>query len=321
MGIQNEIEEHLRQGYAPQQLIDMGYKKSTVYNVYQSIKSYMVPVNRPKWVIENITPWPIRHLPGQKMSMIFSFKNTSDKDVYLHRIGVHFEWMKDPYEWFAQEVRDLIKPNQKRLFTFLISIPIEIPLGEYEILFGIEAQYLPISSYLDQSNQTQWSEPLVFHVKHPLKGIKVFISHSTEDIQIVNELEKRLDNYGVQAIIAEDIPEPGAVLEEKFKAKIRESTVFLALLTESSVRSKWVVMESEYAQSIGTPIIPLKEKSLRYESSVEWVEFSKYESPDSIFQKVMEAIKKTQPSNPPLGVILGIGILAFLAALIFGDSG
>ena len=320
MGIENEIEEHLRQGYTPQQLIESGYKKSTVYKVYKTIKSYTVPMNRPEWAIENIRPMPLRRLPGQKASISLSFKNTSDKEIYLYRIGVRPEWMKESNEWFAQEVRDLIKPDQKRFFTFLLPVPRDIPLGEYEILFGTEAQYLPVSSYMDQLIQTQWSEPLIFHVKHPLTGTKVFISHSTEDLQIVRELEKRLDNYGVQGIIVEDIPKPGAVLEKKIEAKIRESTIFLAILTEDSVRSKWVVWEAEYAQRIGKPLIPLKEKSLSYESSIEWREFSKYEDPDSIFQKVMESIKRVQPTTSPFGVILGVGILAFLAALIFGGS-
>lgn len=320
MGIENEIEEYLRQGFTPQQIIDKGYKKSTTYKVYKTIKSYMVPTQQPNWVIENIRPWPLRHLPGQKASLSFSFKNTSDNDMYLYRIGIHSEWMKDPYEWFAQEVRDLVKPNQKRFFTFLLPVPRDIALGEYEILFGTEMQYLPATGYMNQSKQTLWSEPLVFHVKHPLTGKKVFISHSTEDIQIVRELEKRLDNYGVQVIIAKDIPEPGAVLKNKFEAKIRESTIFLAILTEDSVRSKWVVWETEYAQRIGKPLIALKEKSLTYKSSVEWVEFSKYDDADAIFQKVMKATKKIQPAISPLGVILGIGILAFLAALVFGGS-
>lgn len=320
MGIENEIEEYLRQGYTPQQLVDRGYKKSTVYKVHKSIKSYMVPRHPSQWVIENIRPRSLRWLPGQNASIHFSFKNTSNRDIYLYRIGVRLEWMKDPYEWFAQEVKDIIKPDQKRFFTFLLPIPKDIALGEYETLFGIEMQYLPVSSHMDQSLQTQWSEPMIFHVKQPFTGTKVFISHSTEDLQIVRELEKRLDNYGVQGIIAEDIPKPGAVLEKKIEAKIRESTIFLAILTEESVRSKWVVWEAEYAQRIGKPLIPLKEKSLSYESSIEWVEFSKHENADTIFRKVMESIRRVQPTTSPFGVILGIGVLAFLAALIFGGS-
>ena len=37
MGIQDEIEEKLRQGYTPQQLTDMGYKRSTIYKVNNTI--------------------------------------------------------------------------------------------------------------------------------------------------------------------------------------------------------------------------------------------------------------------------------------------
>jgi len=322
MGIQNEIENYLQQGYTPQQLIDMGHKKSTVYKVYSALKSYVMPTTKPEWVIENIMPSPLRCLPGQTLSMRFSFRNTSDRDLYLYKVGAHFEWMKTPYEWFAQEVKDLVRPNQRRYFTFLVTVPRDIPLGEYDILFGIEAQSLPPTNQLDQVRQTLWSGPLIFDVKHPVTGIKVFISHSTEDIQIVRELEKRLDNYGVQAIIAEDIPEPGTVLEEKFKAKIRESNLFLALLTESSARSKWVIMETEYARSIHKPVVPLKERSLRVESPIEWIEFSRGDNADAIFPRVMDAIRfntRNQPGLSPIGVVLGIGVLAFIAALLSSD--
>ena len=183
MGIQDEIEEKLRQGYTPQQLSEMGYKKSTIYKIYNTIKSYTTPINPPKWRIENIGPWPLRGVPGQKTSVNFTFKNTSEKEMYLYRVGIRPEWMKESNEWFAQEVKDLVKPNQKRLFTFLVHIPENIPLDEYETLIGIEAQYLPVSSYSDQTMQTQWSEPVVFHVKHPLTGTKIFkMRQSNADI-------------------------------------------------------------------------------------------------------------------------------------------
>lgn len=319
MGVEDEIEDFLRQGYNPQQIIGKGFKKSTVYKVYQTIKSYSMPVNPPQWSIEDIMPWPFRYQPGQNASVSFSFKNSSDRDIYLHRLGLHLEWMKDGHEWFAQEVRDLIRPNQKRFFSFIIPVP-QIALGEYEILFGAEIQYLPATDYADLAKQTQWTEPLIFQVKLPIKGTKIFISHSTLDIQIVRELEKRLDNQGLQTIIAEDIPEPGSELEAKFKKGIQDSTILLALLTENSVRSKWVIMETEFARLIGKPIIPLKEKSLQYEGEIEWVPFSKYDNPDVIFGKVMGAIGRIQPQTSPVGAIIGICILAFLLAAIFSDS-
>lgn len=319
MGVEDEIEDCFKQGYNAQQIINKGFKKSTVYKVYQTIKSYSMPVNPPQWSIEDINPWILRYQPGQNASINFSFKNSSDRDIYLHRVGLRLEWMADAGQWIAQEVRDLVKPNQKKYFSFIIPVPM-IPLGEYEMLFGAEIQYLPANDYSDISKQTQWTEPLIFHIKLPVTGTIVFISHSTLDIQIVRELEKRLDNQGIQTRVEEDIPEPGSVLEDKFKKGIQESTIVLTLLTENSVRSKWVIMETEFAKSISKPIIPLKEKNLRYEGPIEWVEFSRSDSPDIIFGKVMDAIRRTPPQISPIGAVIGIGILAFLAAAIFGDS-
>lgn len=320
MGIQDEISKKLQEGYTPQQVIDMGYKKSTVYKVYSSIKAYIIPFEKPEWVIQNISPATIRCLPGSKASMSFTFRNNSAKDMYLYQIGIRPEWMESE-TWFAQEVRDLIRPNQKRLFSFIIQVPGNLPLGEYTLVFGANIQYLPIETSTNPTMQVQWSEPIVLHMKHPLGGTRVFLSHSTNDMQIVRELKNRLDNHGVEAIIAEDIPEPGVDLEEKMESKIRSSTIFLAILTEDSVRSEWVIKETEYARSIGKPCILLKEESLSLQSNIEWTKFSKHDSPDILFSKVMQAINAVQKAIvSPIGAILGIGLLVFLGALILGGS-
>ena len=97
------------------------------------------------------------------------------------------------------------------------------------MIFGVEAQYLPSTEH--QPLQTQWADPLVFHVKRPLTGVSIFFSHSTKDMTLVRQLEQQLDNNGVRVIIAEDKSEPGIELKRKFESKITESTIFLALLT------------------------------------------------------------------------------------------
>ena len=322
LGKEDEIRKYLLQGYTPQQIVNMGYSKSTVYKVHKSVKSYLTPVTKPDWVVY-ITPAEPRRLPGKSISMKFKFENNSDRDLYLYRVGVSTEWMGSD-EWLAQDVRDLIKPGRSRLFSLVLSVPPDTALGEYELRFGIEGQYLPISGYSDQSMQTQWSEPIVFHVKHPPTGIEVFISHSARDMHLIRELEKRLDNYGIKPIIAEDIPQPGIELEEKFKAMIRESTIFLALLTESGVRSEWVIKETNYALSLDKPRILLKEESIYIKTSYEWIPFSVNEPVENITTKVLNAIKilKKKVSIPvtmPLGaVILGV-ILAFIAGLAIGS--
>jgi len=322
MSIENEIRKLFYQGYTPQQLIQMGYKKSTVYKVYQSLRTYVGGIRKPNWSIKDI--WfnhvDCRYLPGQEIILSFYFENSSNMDIYLNKIGVHIEWLK-PDGWYVQNVRDLIKSGQRRQFYFRIPIPENIPLGEYELRFGIEGQYLPILGYQSPSLHLEWSEPTIIHIKYPLTGIKIFISHSVRDIQLIRQLEQQLDNYGIEAIIAEDIQTPGMPLREKFEQKIREATIFLVLFTENSIRSKWVLEETAYAIQIGKPIIPLKEKNLPIQLDIEWIEFSRDEKPDELAYKIFGALKSHFEKTPlinPYVYIIGAAIIAFLGGFLGG---
>lgn len=160
------------------------------------------------------------------------------------------------------------------------------------------------------------ANPLVFHVKRPLTGVSIFFSHSTKDMTLVRQLEQQLDNNGVRVIIAEDKSEPGIELKRKFESKITESTIFLALLTESGVNSKWVLEEANYAAQINKPLILLKEATVSIQSDREWVSFSKNDPPEILFQKTMDAINYIQKTrSSPIGFILGGAILALLLGL------
>ena len=319
MGIEDEISELLLQGFTPKHLIEQGFSKSTVYKVYQKVKAYSMQKSSPEWLITNIIPLEPRALPGQSLSIRFYFENTSGFDIYVYKVGIWTEWMEE-HTWIAQEVRDLVKVGQKRFFNILLSVPKEIPLGEYSMTFGIEAQYMRSSREYPQM-QSQWSDPMVFHVKHPLSRTTIFFSHSTEDMALVRQLQRQLDNYGHKVTIAEDEKEPGIELRRKFESKISQSSIFLALLTEQSVNSKWVLHETNYAKQIKKPCILLKEKSLQIQSDYEWVEFSKNDQPELLLQRIMEAIglaERRQPS--PLAPFLGVAILAFLFGLVFGSK-
>jgi len=336
MAIQEEISRYLQEGYTPQQIINKGYSKSTVYKVYDTFKTYVTQIGKPDWSITDIrynNPNK-RYLPRENISISFNFENTSGRDVYINKMGIGVEWLK-PETWHAYDVKDLVKSGQRRFFSFLIPIPDDISLGEYELRFGIEAQYLPVIGYQNNSLQTQWTTyPEIIHIKNPLTGIKVFISHSTEDMSLIRQLENHLDINGLEPIIAEDILTPGAVLREKFQAKIREANIFLVLLTENSINSNWVMEETNYALQIGKATIPLKEESVKIESGIEWREFSKHERPEIIFSKIMDGVNsrlnniqispnnvQISPQNNAAATIIGIGVLAFLAGLFIGSAG
>ena len=105
----------------------MGYKKSTVYKVYSKFRTYLTPVSRPKWTITNVKFNKSRYLPGERVYVSFYFKNKTDKDFYLYRIGVQTEWMKD--QWVAKEVKDLVRPGQMRFFSLIFNIPEDLDLS------------------------------------------------------------------------------------------------------------------------------------------------------------------------------------------------
>lgn len=323
MSVEDKVREHLQQGNTPAQLVRQGYRKSTVYKVYNTVKGNWLPVSKPEWQVTGVTFGNERYLPGQTAYVSFTFQNVSDKDLYLYRIGIQPEWSKDTQRWYAQEVRELFKPGQQRFFSFSLPIPSDLSLDEYDIWFGVEGQYLPVTGYLPQITTSWCDPPLLLHVKHPLTRYDLFISHSTSDVQLIRELEKRLDLYGIKATIAEDIPEPGVNLWHKFTSKIQSSTLLLAIMTDDAAKSEWVVKEISYAFQINKPVLFLKEKSLQIQSPVEWVEFSKNDNPDKVFVLIMDALRKMESkgliTNPIAGII-GLGILALLASAFLGGG-
>lgn len=323
MGIENSIEELLSQGLSPTEIIEQHhYKKSTVYKVFTNLKMEREPITEPSWKIENIQFNKDRYLQKEKLSIRYGLKNDSEFDLYVYRIGIQPEWLRN--EWYVQGERFLLHPQETKRLNAIFQVPYDLPLGEYCLYFGVEGQFLSANrkAYTSMS-ETQWSYPITLDVKYPRTNIKVFISHSTRDMYLVRELEKYLDNYGISPIIAEDISTPGAYLPKKFEKQIDDCEIILALLTFAGVRSKWVIYETNYALRIGKPSILLKEKDVELETPHEWVVFSRNEPIESIQRKVLSSIETIRttlkrPITLPLGGVLLAGILIFLAGLAIG---
>ena len=266
------------------------------------------------WSIQNAGFLNSRYLPGQQLPVNFLLKNDSSTDLYVYRVGIRTAWMGGT--WFSQDVKELIKGGNQRWFSFQVPIPHDVGLGNYELVFGVEGQYLPGSQL---QPQVEWSRPAVLQVKKPWIGLRAFFSHSNDDMSLVTRLKDSLDNDGIEVILAEEKLEPGVVLEEKFQRLIRESGLVIALLTDNGVRSSWVIKEVNYAFQIGKPCILLKEESVTLATDREWVKFSNYDSHEVLSQKVKEAIevvrgKISQPNI--LGAVIAVGLLAFVVTAI-----
>ena len=323
MNIEEEIRERFGQGNTPADLVRQGYRKSTVYKVYGKVNAEWFPIREQQWKIIGINFGKTRYQPGDNGFVSFTFENSSQQDFYLTRIGIQSEWDRLNQKWFAQEVNELVKPRNKRFFSINFQIPKNLPLDEYAIWFGVEGQYLPVTEYQPQIT-TSWSDPpIILDIKQPMTNIKLFISHSTQDMNLIQELEKRLDLNGIQTIIAENLISPGANIEQKIYDQIRASTVLLAIFTDNAARSEMVIKEINYASTIKKPLLLLKEKNTEIKSSLEWVEFSNNDPPDELLRKIMESLRvmesQGQISNPWAGII-GLGILALLAGIISGSG-
>lgn len=330
MGKEEEIQQLLLEGRNPQELIQMGYKKPTVYKIQGLFKKGSIREINSPWFVENIMFSQDRYLPSQSGSVTFELRNISDTDLYVYRVGIQPEWLKE--EWIQIDSRVLLHPNEKRVFTIGFTIPgLGLPLGEYGIRFGLDGQYLyPSTRGIRGEQYIQWSEPVFINIKMPATGYKVFVSHSTKDMFLIRQLEKYLDCYGVDVVIAEDIRSPGMKLDEKFYGLIRESHLLIAILSKNGLNSEWVIQEINYAGSIQKPIIPLVEanKDFKVQMNIEYITFSNEEPIDSIITKIIEGFNNIRERQlilpqpiPHAAASVPFPIPLFIPLLIGGTIG
>lgn len=321
MGIEDEIRTLLSQGYTPQSILSSHpYKKSTVYKVYRELSTQQVPVMPPQWYV-NVTPHPEtkRYSPNTLERFTCNIRNNANLDLYVTSSGMQPEWSHG--QWHVSTERFLLRPGESRSVRIDLPIPQDISLGEYELHFGVEGQYLGPGSMANIST-IQWAEPFILQIKRPRNGYKLFLSHSVKDMHLVRQIENHLDSNGIEVFIAEDLRTPGVVLEEKFRALIRNAHFFLALLTENGARSEWVIKETNYADEINKPMLLLKEREAQITSSREWVEFSRFDPEEAIIEEVGQALNQLQqnpagvPSAQSVHPLILVGLGIFVGAIL-----
>lgn len=90
--------------------------------------------------------------------------------------------------------------------------------------------------------------------------VKVFISHSSKDKRFVRKLKNDLEENGISTWIDEDEIDAGDSLLDKLEDGLEESTHFIIVLSQNSVKSQWVRHELENAIKGNHKIIPIKYK-------------------------------------------------------------
>jgi len=147
-------------------------------------------------------------------------------------------------------------------------------------------------------------------------AFRVFISHSTADMDIVYELYTWLWREGLEAYVAEFYPTPGIPLPSKVAEAIDNCDCFIAILTANANRSDFVNQEVGYAVKGGKLVVPIVEEGVvkpkGFLQGVEYIPFSRYDPTDAIsrvayFLKERAVRREEEERNK---VILGIAAFA-----------
>ncbi|MFA5119015.1 MAG: toll/interleukin-1 receptor domain-containing protein [Candidatus Omnitrophota bacterium] len=108
--------------------------------------------------------------------------------------------------------------------------------------------------------------------------MNVFISHSTKDMQIVDEFANILRLKGIEVYLAVLDAQPGTDLWGKIQANIRNSSCVLAIMTIDGSRSDIVNQEIATANAFKIPVVPIVEKGVTLKGVLvgkEYIEFDK----------------------------------------------
>ena len=157
--------------------------------------------------------------------------------------------------------------------------------------------------------------------------IKVFISHSTKDFQLVEGLVKFLKNYGIEAYIAERDYQIGRSVSQKIMQNIDTSDYFLVVYTKNGKDSAFVHQEIGYwkDKKRDSDLIPFVEKGLSpigLLSNDEYIEFEPINPNLGIInvERYITLTTKNKKKQAAYGTIVGLGILGIAFLVIWGLS-
>lgn len=84
-----------------------------------------------------------------------------------------------------------------------------------------------------------------------LNAQSVFISYNHQDIEIARRIQQRLEAEGFKVIRDEDHSKTGQKIEEFIRQSIKQSSFTLSIISENSLESAWVSLETIYQHYAG----------------------------------------------------------------------
>ena len=150
---------------------------------------------------------------------------------------------------------------------------------------------------------------------------KVFISHSTADLSLVQQLQYWLEVNGIETYLADLYPQPGATLASKISNAIEQSNCVIAVLTQNGARSQWVHQEIGYAKRAGRLVIPVAEEGVPTTGFVQGVEYIPFhrENPAEAIDRIVEYLTRLKADKEArekamAGFLILLGLLALASS-------
>jgi|YelNatPaOPRAMG01_1025707.scaffolds.fasta_scaffold12505_8 hypothetical protein len=152
--------------------------------------------------------------------------------------------------------------------------------------------------------------------------MKVFISHSTKDKEIVDRIIDKLKSIGIEPYVAESDIQPGTILWEKLETNIKNSNCVLAIVTKDASMSKTVNQEIAAANALKIPVVPIVEKGVHPEGVLagkEYIVFDKNYPNQALINasKYLSSLKVKEESKE----IIVILVFAVLLIWLLSQSG
>jgi len=92
--------------------------------------------------------------------------------------------------------------------------------------------------------------------------IRVFISYSHQDKELVNRLENYLENECEVNVIWDENLAAGSGFHEQIRDSIASAHIFMPLITKESSQRGWVHQEIGYAMALNIPVLPVTTENL-----------------------------------------------------------
>jgi len=156
--------------------------------------------------------------------------------------------------------------------------------------------------------------------------LKVFISYSSKDMSVVNQIKKTIEASDIDVFVAENSIKPGENLNDSIIKNIKESDMFVLLWDKNTTGSDYVKQEigmAKLADKIIVPFvlnegIPLPDfiRDIKYIRAYENVETSIKALQEIISEKAkakQEAEKKEKTKNA-VGIVILAAIILFLVS-------